>query len=121
MKKPISFLSVFILILCIFISPASSQEQETFPSLRLPDHLSTSSVIRLTDGELLRSATSKEDMQTLVGSLFGADTYFEKLNDEAYRKEVYKQVLREIVLMNVLEQDRKWLAYLKPRPLIKWH
>jgi len=85
---------------------------QEFPYLRPPDHLSTSSVIRLEDGELLRSATSKEDMQTLVGSIFGADTYFEKLNEEAYRKEVYKQVLREIVLMNVLEQDRKWLAYL---------
>jgi hypothetical protein len=69
-------------------------------------------MIKLADGELIRSGTSPEDMQTLVGSIFGADTYFKDLNSSASRKELYKKVLREIVLMNVLEQDRKWLSYL---------
>jgi len=112
MKKQIFILSVFILILCSITFPVFAQNTDTFPYLKPPNYLSTSSVIRLQDGELIRSTTSREDMQTLVGSIFGADTYFKELNDEAYRKEVYKQVLREIVLMNVLEQDRKWLSYI---------
>jgi len=107
MKKLILFLLLFLLSL----SPVLAQDT-TFPYLKPPDYLSTSSVIRLEDGELIRSATSPEDMQTLVGSLFGADTYFKDLNSSASRKELYKKVLREIVLMNVLEQDRKWLSYL---------
>jgi len=112
MKKEIFILTVFIFIFFILISPAYAQEQDTFPYLKPPDHLSTSSVIRLEGGELIRSATSREDMQTLVGSLFGTDTYFKDLHDATHRKELYKQVLREIVLMNVLEQDRKWFSYL---------
>ncbi|MBU4491545.1 MAG: hypothetical protein KKD69_03685 [Euryarchaeota archaeon] len=110
MKKLILFLLLFLLSLSF--SSVLAQDNTTFPYLKPPNYLSTSQVIRLADGELIRSATSQEDMQTLVGSLFGADTYFEELNDAAYRKEVYQQVLREIVLMNVLEEDRKWLAYL---------
>jgi len=107
MKKLILFLLLFLLS----CSPVFSQDT-TFPYLKPPDHLSTSSVIRLEGGELIRSATSREDMQTLVGSLFGTDTYFKDLESSASRKELYKQVLREIVLMNVLEQDRKWFSYL---------
>ncbi|MBU4603188.1 hypothetical protein KKA86_08865, partial [bacterium] len=113
MKRSILLLLLFLFILSLSFSYSSVLAQDnTFPYLKPPDYLSTSSVIRLADGELIRSATSQEDMQTLVGSLFGLDTYFEELNDAAYRKEVYQQVLREIVLMNVLEEDRKWLAYL---------
>ncbi len=112
MKKLILFFIVFILTLSFFLSFASAQDNTTFPYLKPPNYLSTSHVIKLADGELIRSATSPEDMRTLVGSIFGADTYFKDLHDVTHRKELYKQVLREIVLMNVLEQDRKWLAYL---------
>jgi len=112
MKRSIFFLLVFIFILSFSLSSAFSQDTTTFPYLKPPNHLSPRYVIKLADGELIRSATSREDMQTLVGSLFGADTYFKDLNSSVSRKELYKQVLREIVLMNVLEQDRKWLSYL---------
>lgn len=111
MKRSTFFLIVFIFILSFSLSSVSAQDT-TFPYLKPPNYLSTSHVIKLADGELIRSATSREDMQTLVGSIFGADTYFKDLNSSASRKELYKKVLREIVLMNVLEQDRKWLSYL---------
>ena len=111
MKRSILFLLVFILTLSFSLSSVLAQDT-TFPYLKPPNHLSPRYGIKLADGELIRSATSPEDMQTLVGSIFGTDTYFKDLNSSAHRKELYKQVLREIVLMNVLEQDRKWLSYL---------
>ena len=112
MKRSILFFLVFLFVLSFSLSSALAQDTTTFPYLKPPNHLSPRYVIKLADGELIRSATSREDMQTLVGSIFGADTYFKDLNSSAHRKELYKQVLREIVLMNVLEQDRKWLSYL---------
>ncbi|MCK4788174.1 MAG: hypothetical protein KAV87_30805 [Desulfobacteraceae bacterium] len=111
MKRQIFILTVFIFVLFLYLSHTYAKEHNTFPCLKPPDHLSTSSVIRLEDGELIRSVSSREDMQTLVGSIFGADTYFRN-SIKKPRKEVYKQVLWEIVLMNVLEQDRRWLSHL---------
>jgi hypothetical protein len=107
MKRSILFLLVFLFVLSFSLSSISAQDTTTFPYLKPPNHLSPRYVIKLADGELIRSATLP-----LVGSIFGTDTYFKDLNDAAHRKELYKQVLREIVLMNVLEQDRKWLSYL---------
>lgn len=112
MKRSILFLLVFIFIFCFSLLFVLAQDTTAFPYLKPPNYLSTRYVIKLADGELIRSATSREDMQTLLGSIFGADTYFKDLNSSAHRKELYKKVLREIVLMNVLEQDRKWLSYL---------
>ena len=75
MKRQIFILTVFIFILFLYLSHTYAKEHNTFPCLKPPYHLSTSSVIRLEDGELIRSVSSREDMQTLVGSIFGADTY----------------------------------------------
>ena len=83
MKRQIFILTVFIFVLFLYLSHTYAKEHNTFPCLKPPDHLSTSSVIRLEDGELIRSVSSREDMQTLVGSIFGADTYFRELNKEA--------------------------------------